>query len=420
MAVPKPRPSLSLDFDEALAYFRSRRAVTGEEWAKLDADARQRAVRVASIAHRGMLNDVWQALEKSVADGTDFRQFKAEIAATLRKKYGADSGVPAHLDTIYRNEVQRSFTHGRVVAALDPDVRRARPFWQFRAIEDNRITPVCKECNGTIAEAAGEWWRSHLPPLHHRCRSSFVPLTVTEAGRRGGVTGTPPAASGTSGFGRMPEPGDAEQLEAAKSAKLPRELQPKGDPAIPEGPPGHPGRPGPPPTGGGGGDGPEEPRRPPWWTQEEPATSPGSLAVEPGARPSPKEERIASELVEQGNHVVFLRPTNRGAGDRTADARVGRLSADTPVELKTLDPPLPGAAPQSDKTLIASVVTAAKRAWKGTGLQARCVVVDVRQRGVTEAQATAALLELRRNARKHFDFVRVIGVLFDLTIDGTP
>lgn len=248
MPVPKPRPSLSLDFDEAVAYFRRHRAVTKDEWDRLDTAARRRAVRVASIAHRGVLNDVWKALEASVAKGTDFRLFKAEIATTLQKKYGAETGVPTHLETIYLNETQRAFTHGRLVAALDPDVRTARPFWQFRAIEDSRITPICKECNGTIAEAGGSWWRSHTPPLHHRCRSSFITLTPAEAGRRGGVTNTPPATTGTSGFGQMPDmDDDGEQLTADKNAKLPRELQPRLELAIPSGPPGHPERPRKPP-----------------------------------------------------------------------------------------------------------------------------------------------------------------------------
>lgn len=445
MAIPKPAPSLTLDFDEAVEYFRRHKAVTREEWERLDAAARKRAVRVASIAHRGVLNDVWQDLEKAVAKGTEFRTFKEQIAEKLRKKYGAEGGVPAHLETIYLNETHRAFTHGRVIAALDPDVRHSRPFWQFKALEDNRITPICKECSDTIAEAGGPWWREHMPPLHHRCRSSFVTLTPSQAGQRGGVTNTPPRSTGSSGFGRMPDvDDDGARLEAAKTAQLPRELQPRLELAIPEGPPGHPKRP--PktslpetpgdPLGEPVGEEIGEPilppaarpparpvtlkPEPPWWPNDGQPRRRGSYAEDEGVKVQPKEKRVIDELVAQGNQVRFLRAENLGAGTRTADLRVGRGSALSNVELKALEPPEDGAPPQSDKTLRNAVVNAAKRAWKGNAQQARCIIVDVRPRGVPVDVALEALLELQRNARRHFDFIRVIGDGFDVTVEGTP
>lgn len=301
MAIPKPAPSLTLDFDEAVEYFRRHKAVTREEWERLDAAARKRAVRVASIAHRGVLNDVWQDLEKAVAKGTEFRTFKEQIAEKLRKKYGAEGGVPAHLETIYLNETHRAFTHGRVIAALDPDVRHSRPFWQFKALEDNRITPICKECSDTIAEAGGPWWQQHMPPLHHRCRSSFVTLTPSQAGQRGGVTNTPPRSTGSSGFGRMPDvDDDGARLEAEKSAQLPRELQPKVTPPTLAGPPGHPRRqPDPPrtpgdPVGEPAGEEIGEPILPPRQAAPAPPPvppSPPAAAPPPAAAAPPKPPR---------------------------------------------------------------------------------------------------------------------------------
>lgn len=244
MPAPKPKSALDLEFERAVVYFRRHRAVTKEEWDALDEGARRRAVRIASIAHRGVLNDVWQALEEDVRKGGDFRAFKTQIADKLRKKYGGEVAIPAHLETIYRNETQRAFQFGHVTAALSPAVRSRRPFWQFKAIDDSRTTTICRECDGTIAEANGSWWQHHMPPLHHRCRSTFVTLTPEAAGRAGGVTNTPPQGTGTPGFGRIPDVGDIDDLERQKAAQLPRELQPKREPPVPDGPPGRPRRPG--------------------------------------------------------------------------------------------------------------------------------------------------------------------------------
>jgi SPP1 gp7 family putative phage head morphogenesis protein len=238
MPAPKPKSALDLEFEAAVAYFRRHRAVTKEEWDKLDEGARRRAVRIASIAHRGVLADVWSGLEKAVADGQSFRTFKGEIAEKLRKKYGDEVAIPAHLETIYRNETQRAFVFGNVTAALHPDVRSQRPFWRFQAIDDSRTTLVCRECDGVIAEAGGAWWREHMPPLHHRCRSTFVSLTPEQAGKLGGVTGSPPKTSGQRGFGSLPDVGDIDALEEQKNAQLPWELKPKSEPPTPTGPPG--------------------------------------------------------------------------------------------------------------------------------------------------------------------------------------
>lgn len=243
MPAPKPKSALDLEFERAVAYFRQNRAVTKEEWDALDEGARRRAVRIASISHRGVLNDVWQALEEDVRKGGDFRAFKTQIADKLRKKYGGEVAIPAHLETIYRNETQRAFQFGHVTAALSPAVLSRRPFWQFKAIDDSRTTTICRECDGTIAEANGSWWQHHMPPLHHRCRSTFVTLTPEAAGRAGGVTNTPPQGTGTPGFGRIPDINDIDDLERQKTAQLPRELQPKREPPVPDGPPGRPRRP---------------------------------------------------------------------------------------------------------------------------------------------------------------------------------
>jgi hypothetical protein len=87
-----------------------------------------------------------------------------------------------------------------------PAVLKARPFRRYSAILDSRTTAVCSACDNTVRPADDPWWQTHVPPLHHNCRSRIVTLSEAEA-QREGVTPTGPDAQADKGFGDAPKPG---------------------------------------------------------------------------------------------------------------------------------------------------------------------------------------------------------------------
>jgi SPP1 gp7 family putative phage head morphogenesis protein len=194
-------------FAEALALLRKRVPMTDAEFKATLEKNHQAAFTIAHVAQLDVVTQLWESLQKATDDGVDFATWKKEIGPKLRNAWGKPNSrqTSARMATVYRNAVQTSFNHGRWEQMNHPDVVELRPFRQFEAISDSRTTSVCREANGTILPADDAWWDSHVPPLHHQCRSHVRSLRKSVATKKG-ITETPPAAKPKDGFGAKPKP----------------------------------------------------------------------------------------------------------------------------------------------------------------------------------------------------------------------
>lgn len=191
-----------VDFEEAIAWFRKRVAMTKADYERLGAQAKRKAFTVSNVAQLDLVNQAWAAMEKALADGTSFDDFKKTIGEDLRKAWAGSVDDPAwRLETIFRTNLQNAYSAGRYQQARHPDVIADRPVWMFDAILDGRETPICRKCDGTKLPADHPWWKDHVPPLHFNCRSGFITLTEKQAGK---ITLSPPAEKPLEGFGLTP------------------------------------------------------------------------------------------------------------------------------------------------------------------------------------------------------------------------
>lgn len=172
-------------FEEAIAWFQRRFPVTEAVLAALGEYAGERAWTVAGIAQLDVVLDVFRSIEQAIANGTPLDEWKQEMGEKLFAAWGKRDS--ARVETIFLTNVQKAYNAGRWRQVKDPLVVKARPFLGYDAILDGRTSPVCKRCDGTLLPADDPWWESHVPPLHHRCRSTIRSFTKREADRRGGV-----------------------------------------------------------------------------------------------------------------------------------------------------------------------------------------------------------------------------------------
>jgi SPP1 gp7 family putative phage head morphogenesis protein len=207
-----------VDFDEAVAWFRKRVAMTAEERTRLTGEARRQGFFVSHAAQLDVVHDVWKALDAAIAKGTPLADFKREVGPKLREAWSPkDVPDPAwRLETIFRQNVQNAYSAGRYRQATDPDVLDERPVWMFDAILDGRETSICKACDGTMLAAEDKWWLSHQPPLHFNCRSSVITLTEEQAGK---LSKKKPDVPVPAGFGEVLA-GDGEELAPWLRAKV--------------------------------------------------------------------------------------------------------------------------------------------------------------------------------------------------------
>lgn len=198
MNIPSPVAALGDRFDEAIEAFREKSPLLAEEFEQLDEAARAQAFTVAGAARVDVVASVWRALDLAIATGQPLEEFRAAITPLVQ---GAWTGPAPRVETILRTNTLGAYNAGRFRQATHPDVRELRPVWRFDAILDGRTSSVCRRCQGVTLPSDHPWWRTHLAPLHHQCRSSFLTLRASQAGA---LSEVPTDSEPVEGFGRPP------------------------------------------------------------------------------------------------------------------------------------------------------------------------------------------------------------------------
>lgn len=207
---PKQPPADVNAPERAVAWFRERVLMSDDEFSALEDANHDRAFTMAGVAQLDLVEDVWAQLDRAVANGETLEDFQQRIGDRLASAWGSEQ--PWRVETIFRNNVQRAYNVGRWEQMSHPAVIAARPYKRLSNIMDGRTSPICVDVDeggvgGTVLPADDPWWLSHVPPLHHACRSTIVTLSSREA-RSEGIDDAAPAVRSADGFGAAPDPDD--------------------------------------------------------------------------------------------------------------------------------------------------------------------------------------------------------------------
>ena len=187
---------------EAVRWFRDRLIMSDEEFAALEGATHDLAFTIAGVNQLDLVTEVWEAVDRAVANGETLENFQERVGDRLAAAWGKDQ--PWRVENIFRNQAQRAYGVGRWEQMNAPAVRKARPYRRFSAIIDDRTSEICEPIDDTVLPADNPWWNSHVPPLHHNCRSHLVTLSEEEA-KEEGVAEAPPDVESAEGFGKAPE-----------------------------------------------------------------------------------------------------------------------------------------------------------------------------------------------------------------------
>lgn len=171
-----------LPFDEAIADFLARQIVTPQEFAAMDAAARQRAFTAAGLATDALREEAYRGILAALEEGSTLRDFAAELRSGERS-LGVTPADPSYIETVFRTNVASAYGAGRLQQMQTPEVMAARPFVQLRAIIDRkpdgswRTTEICRYLNGlTFDRRTDPGYVRFLPPNHYNCRTNSVLL----------------------------------------------------------------------------------------------------------------------------------------------------------------------------------------------------------------------------------------------------
>ena len=205
MADFDPLPGISADpvrFEEAIKSIRRRVPMTDDTFSALEKEELDYAFTVAGVAELDVVVDVYEAIQRAVADGTTLEDFKAEIGERIEAAWGEEA--PARLESVFRTNVMSSYNGGRHEVAQA--VKDERPYWRFDGPNDSRTSkdicaPIVRAA--VILPADHPWWKTHYPLLHVNCRHRVTTLTREQAEAEG-ITENPPDVEVPEGFGRPP------------------------------------------------------------------------------------------------------------------------------------------------------------------------------------------------------------------------
>ena len=185
--------------EQALKFFGGKGYVTGFSWRDVWQQEHDSAFTVAKMMNVDLLRDVRAAVDKALAEGQTFEQFregiegrlvqagwwgKAEMVdpATGETKL-VQLGSPRRLRTIFRVNMQTAYSAGHW--AQIQDNKATAPLLMYDAVDDNATREEHREWDGTVLPADDPWWQTHMPPNGWNCRCGVIQLSLEEAKAQG-------------------------------------------------------------------------------------------------------------------------------------------------------------------------------------------------------------------------------------------
>jgi len=192
---------------EALNYFRSKGLQTSFSYADLYGRAHDQAFTVAKMMDVDLLAQVRQSLDDTLATGTTFRDWQADLEPMLRKAgwwgesvmpdpltgkmVNAQLGSARRLQTIFRTNLQTAYAAGQWRQIVEQS--QIAPYLMYDAVDDLRTRPAHREWDGKILPVDSPWWKSHMPPNGWNCRCGVIQLDAEQVESMGLSPSTEPA-----------------------------------------------------------------------------------------------------------------------------------------------------------------------------------------------------------------------------------
>lgn len=170
-----PAEWLDLPFAEAVRFLRAKKPTPRDVFDTMSDESKQQAFTASRVAKLEVLQGLLESLQEAAETGKTLAEFTSEWEAT--------GLTDAHLETIFRTNLQSAFGRGRFEQGNDPTIGRAFWGWRYRTVGDERVRPEHQALDGlTFAKGQNE---EVFPPWGFNCRCAAEWITNREAKRLG-------------------------------------------------------------------------------------------------------------------------------------------------------------------------------------------------------------------------------------------
>ena len=101
-----------VSFDQAIEFFKAKLALSPQEYALLEAEARNLAFTVSRVNSLDMLNEIQLDLQRALDEGMTVQEFRKSASELLERK-GFEGLTPFQADNIFRTNIQTAYQVGR-------------------------------------------------------------------------------------------------------------------------------------------------------------------------------------------------------------------------------------------------------------------------------------------------------------------
>jgi SPP1 gp7 family putative phage head morphogenesis protein len=185
---------------EAIDAFAKRGAlVESFSWKDLWQEQHTRMFTVAKSAGFDVLDDIRQAVEQALADGTTLKDFSKQLQPVLAAKgwWGEKTatdpqtgeetevqlGSPRRLATIFNTNLRVSYAAGHW--SQFEATKKDRPYLRYVAVLDARTRPAHRARHNVCLPVDDPWWDLWAPPCGWNCRCTLQSLSQRDVDKLG-------------------------------------------------------------------------------------------------------------------------------------------------------------------------------------------------------------------------------------------
>lgn len=184
--------------EKAVEYLNKKGYKITHDWREMWEDAHTKAFTISKMADAQLLKDSKQIIDKAISEGWGTDKAERELKRLYIKKgwwgkrIDVDSkgnakvvqlGSPRRVRTIFRTNLETAISAQRYLDQLE-DVDFA-PYWEYKAVLDNRTRPSHRALNGKVFRYDDEFWDKFYPPNGWGCRCYVVNLTEKQLKQAG-------------------------------------------------------------------------------------------------------------------------------------------------------------------------------------------------------------------------------------------
>ena len=171
-------------FDAAASYFKEKLPLTPKSFKILSEKHRRGAFTVAQYTSAKIISQFYNCLIDSIEDGYTMTEFKDKMDTFLVDN-GYEGVSAFYADNIFRTNVQTAYQVGHYEEMTKPEVMKARPYWKYDAVGDERTRPSHMAMDGKVFPADSSVWDTWYPPNGFRCRCTVTTLSQRQVDKLG-------------------------------------------------------------------------------------------------------------------------------------------------------------------------------------------------------------------------------------------